>query len=123
MQYINPPHEVRNEKKLQSMIDTLESGKSLPPIVVCGNQAYTGSHRLAAWEACNVEPEVVEISENDLMIAIAKVNGIDDFNPDDKDDIEFFNNYIGWDVVFNDLCEILYKSDDQGIRNAVKDQR
>ena len=67
------PHEVRDQDKLESMIKTLEAGQQLPPIIVCGEIAYSGSHRLAAWEALDMEPEVIEIDDEDVAAGMTEM--------------------------------------------------
>ena len=58
--YYQPPHEVRDQGKLNALVEILKNGGELPPVLVCGDRAYSGSHRLAAWELMDVEPSVVE---------------------------------------------------------------
>lgn len=66
---ITPPHEVTDESKLESMVAAINAGKALPPVVVSGSDAITGSHRLAAWEACGVSPETIEVTDLDYRRA------------------------------------------------------
>ena len=108
MKYYNPPHEVRNQEKLQSMINTLGNDGDLPPIVVLGEDAITGSHRLAAWAACDMEAETIEIEDEDYVAAM---------------------NYLGLDPVYdspmdmNQLCAALYQViDDEDVQTALADQ-
>lgn len=70
------PHEVREQEKLNSMITTLKNGGELPPVLVCGDRAYSGSHRLAAWAAVEIEPDVVEI-DDDEYCKIVEALGMD----------------------------------------------
>jgi len=88
MSWYRPPHEVRDTEKLDAMIASLEAGGSLPPVVVIENgyAALTGSHRLAAWEALGMEPDVVEVTEEEYTAAsmlyadeVLTVDEIDDF--------------------------------------------
>lgn len=124
MIYFNPPHEVRDEAKLQSMIATLQNGGKLPPVVVCGDDAFTGSHRLAAWEACEITPDFLEISERDYILAVALMNGVNDLNLDDPDDVEFFHNHLNSEVNdYNAFCAALAKvSNSDDVKNAIADQ-
>lgn len=47
-----PYHEVRDHKKVAQLMDAMKlRGWQGPPIVVEGDQALTGVHRLAAWRA------------------------------------------------------------------------
>lgn len=48
-----PPHEVTDSAKLESMIAAIRSGQSLPPVVVQGEIAITGSHRIEAYREAN----------------------------------------------------------------------
>ena len=61
-----PPNPVNDEAKVDGMIETLRAGGSLPPIVVCGEKAWTGSHRLAAYKAEEIYVEDSMIIELDL---------------------------------------------------------
>ena len=70
------PHEVRDQGKLESMIESLENGGELPPVLVCGEIAYSGSHRLAAWAALDIKPEVIELDDEDIATAMHHV-GLD----------------------------------------------
>lgn len=72
----NPPHEVRDQEKLNSMIKLLEAGKTLPPILVNGYDAYCGSHRLAAWDAMDMDALVIEL-DDDEYLEVCKNMGLD----------------------------------------------
>lgn len=65
-----PPHEVRDQAKLDGMIEVLRCGGALPDVLVCGEIALTGSHRLAAYEALGMRPAVIEVSNDDLARAM-----------------------------------------------------
>ena len=52
------------------MIATLRSGGELPPVIVCGETAYSGSHRLAAWAALDMDAEVIELDDDDVAAAM-----------------------------------------------------
>ena len=83
-----PPHEVRDTAKLAAMIATLEAGGELPAILVTGETALCGSHRLAAWEACELPAQVVELDDDDYCAAMEHL-GLDpvyDDTPADLDD-------------------------------------
>lgn len=66
----DPPHEVREQDKLESMIALLERGESLPPVLVHGVDAYSGSHRLAAWREMEMEPDVIEMTDEQYNATI-----------------------------------------------------
>lgn len=77
------PHEVRDHAKLKSMIKTLESGGHLPAIPVCGEIALAGSHRLAAYAALEMTPDVIDIDDSDLAEAMRRCGlepGVDDIS-------------------------------------------
>ena len=81
------PHQVRDMGKLESMIDALLAGESLPPVLVCGEIAYSGSHRLVAWANAGLEPSVVEMTDGeliDVMEAIGLEPGYDEIQHFDE---------------------------------------
>lgn len=94
MMTYRPPHRPNNPAKLAAMIETLKSGSDLPPVVVCGEQAFCGSHRIAAYEQANrmrdslddawelvpTEIPTVELSDDDYRAACiyAEVDYLDD---------------------------------------------
>lgn len=109
MTHYEAPHEVRDAAKLQSMIDTLNAGGQLPPVVVCGSRAFTGSHRLEAWDVCGVQAETIEISGEDYKAALAKMGM--DWETDEVRD-------------YTDFCIALYKvTRNPAVKAAIKDQR
>jgi len=91
---IYPPHEVTDTDKLNSMINTLKKGGSLPPVLVCGVQAYSGSHRIAAWQQCEMDIEYVEISDEEYKQIMISMN----LDPvyDDVYDFEPFLEEAQW---------------------------
>ena len=108
MTQYNPPHEVRDDNKLNSMIEALESGKELPPILVQGYTAFTGSHRIAAWDYCEIEAEVVELSYEDYIAAMQEM-GLDEYD-------EIYH--------LDEFCAAVYKvTNDPDVKSAVKDQQ
>ena len=60
------PHAVTHHAKLARMIETLISGGTLPSVLWDGNQAYEGSHRLAAWEAVEQDPDLILVTNEDF---------------------------------------------------------
>ena len=88
--YYQPPHEVRERNKLAGMIRALRRGESLPPVLVCGDRAYSGSHRLAAWEITGMEADVVEMSDEEYCEVMTAL----DLDPmyDEAEDFEEFLN-------------------------------
>lgn len=65
MKHFTAPHEVRERSKLAGMIRALRRGESLPPVLVCGEQAYSGSHRIAAWEKMGIEADYIEMTDDE----------------------------------------------------------
>jgi len=103
------PHEVRDEAKFANMVEILKSGGSLPPVVACGEIAFTGSHRLAAWAACDIDAEAVMIEDADYVAAM-ELMGLDPMYDDPND--------------LNELCEALYQvTTDNAVKAALADQR
>jgi len=74
MQLIEPPHQPRDRAKLASMVKSLRANKMLPAILVYGEQAYSGSHRLAAWSMMDIEPDYVEINDDEYTKIMGSVN-------------------------------------------------
>lgn len=64
-------HEVQDQSKVNSMVETLKSGGSLPPVYVFGIDAISGVHRLAAYEAAEMEPDVIEVDQDWMSRALA----------------------------------------------------
>lgn len=67
---LRTPHEVEDNEKLESMIETLKSGGELPAIYSYGIDALSGVHRLAAWEACEMEANIIEIDDEWMARAL-----------------------------------------------------
>ena len=88
--YYQPPHEVRDQNKLDAMVEILKNGGELPPVLVCGDRAYSGSHRLAAWEMMGMEADVVEMSDDEYCEVMTAL----DLDPmyDEAEDFEEFLN-------------------------------
>ncbi len=124
MIYFEPPHEVKDAAKFQQMVETLENGGKLPPVVVCGQDAFTGSHRIAAWVRCDMDVEAVEMSQAEYIKTMAKLNGVDDIDPDDPDDLKFFYQYLNDEILdYNEFCQALSQiTKNIAIAEAVKDQ-
>ena len=84
-----PPHEIIDYDKIDSMVTQLREGGSLPPVLVCGDQAFSGSHRLAAWDLLDLNPDVVEIEDDDYR-AILESLGLDP----DVDEVRDFEPFL-----------------------------
>lgn len=112
MQY-DPPHGVRDINKLNGMIEHLRNGGSLPPVIVDGEQAITGSHRLAAVDKAHrlwtLMREGWESSPEPRIEAI---------------DIDVTIDWDEFDGDYNALCETLYNAtNSDAVRSALEDQR
>ena len=88
--YYQPPHEVRDQGKLNALVEILKNGGELPPVLVCGDRAYSGSHRLAAWELMDVEPSVVEMDDAEYR-EVMKALELDPMYDEATDLEEFLN--------------------------------
>ena len=71
---IQPPHNINDRVKLADMIKLLRRGESLPPVLVHGEQAYSGSHRISAWTALRMDIEYVEITDADYEAIMNEMN-------------------------------------------------
>lgn len=85
-----PPHQVREQEKLDEIVEILRNGGELPPVLVCGDIAYSGSYRLAAWGLMGVDPSVVEINDTEYCEVMGKL-GLDPMYDDATDLEEFLN--------------------------------
>lgn len=81
---LTPPHEVRDETKLASLIEAYSTGASVTPIVVLdfGDEmiALCGSHRIAALQAVFAEIPAGYV----IVVAAASVVAAIDATPEDK---------------------------------------
>ena len=89
MSRYQPIHEVQDESRLASMRAALARGETLPPIVVCGDVALSGTHRLAAWDAEGVEPVAVEVTDDEYRDAVTVI-GLDP----DWDDVRDYDELV-----------------------------
>ena len=88
--YYQPPHEVRDQEKLNALVGILKNGGELPPVLVCGDRAYSGSHRLADWGLMDVEPSVVEMDDAEYCEVMESL-GLDPMYDEATDLEEFLN--------------------------------
>lgn len=123
MQTYAEPHQVKDLDKLASLIEAYRTNQSITPIVVQGELAFTGSHRIAAhrqaWKLWNTEddgwkdasePELESVEIDDetwqracTLRGVAHLDELGDWN---------------------DLCAALYDaSDDDDVKSALQDQR
>lgn len=122
MQTYNPPHIARDTEKLTALIEAIRTNQPITPIVIDGENAICGSHRIAAyekayklwaaetkgWENTN-EPviPVVELMQSDIDAAIESVGG------------ESWDDLGEW----NDIVEAIYNvTDDTEVKAALADQ-
>ena len=71
---IEPLHEVTDQGKLDSMIESLRAGAELPPIYIQPDRkAISGTHRLAAYAAANRPINAITITEEEVERAVEMV--------------------------------------------------
>lgn len=123
METYNPPHEPTDDTKVVRMVEAIRRGGRLPPIVVNGENALTGSHRIEAyrragalneacfgegWERAELTIPTVEIDDDEYLAACASV------------DVE----HLGELGDYNEQCVALYNScEREDVRAALEDQR
>lgn len=72
--FIEPPHHPWERTKTASMMRSIRSGKNLPPILVHGEQAYSGSHRIDAWLRMDMDIDYVEITDSEYKLIMEHLN-------------------------------------------------
>lgn len=118
-----PPHAVYDHAKMAALVESFRLGHSVPPVVVCGLQALTGSHRIAAfveahaqwasnqdgWEDA-AEPELATVEVDDATYARAlRMAGVEEGETPRE---------------YNELAQALYLcTDNDEVRAALQDQR
>ena len=123
MKTYTEPHQVKDIDKLASLIEAYRTNQAITPIVVQGELAFTGSHRIAAhrqaWKLWNTEadgwedasePELESVEiDDETWHRACTLRGVDHL--DELGD-------------WNDLCSALYDaSDDEDVKSALEDQR
>jgi hypothetical protein len=93
MKTYNPLHAPTDTAKLDALVEAIRTNQTITPVVVCGEQAITGSHRVRAFEIAfqkyrdqeagwedTEEPAipVIEIDDETLMAACNAI-GADEF--------------------------------------------
>ena len=88
---IAPPMGVTDHSKLAQMVKALENGNTLPPVVALieGEQAFSGSHRIAAYRELDLPIPVVGISDGQYRAAMEHLG----YDPD-KDDVSDFHEFV-----------------------------
>jgi hypothetical protein len=122
-----PPHEVRDQAKFDGLLESFRLGKPIPPIATCGDVAYTGSHRLHAYEKAQWCWEQKEPGwENSPRPSLGNVEISDQ---EWEDATGYWNeNYYPIESLdeleFNDICEAIYQAtQDPELKAALEDQR
>jgi hypothetical protein len=119
MNVFTPPHEARDFEKLNGMIKTIIDGNDLPPVVVLGDTAFTGSHRIAAYIT------VDDMAENgDVDIYIHEIPHVE-ISDDDYCNAMIDMGYEPGDDIcdYSDFCRSLYAVvGDDIIKAALNDQ-
>lgn len=121
--FLTPLHDVCDRAKFAALVESFRAGRPVSPVVACGDNALTGSHRVAAHEAAwrawsrqeegwedSVEPalDTVEVSEDDY-VAACRLLGIDHHG-----DVEHFDLFA---------AALHSTTDDDSLRAALADQR
>jgi len=120
MNFFIAPHEIRDEEKLNSMIDAIISGTDIPQIVVLNDTAFTGSHRIAAYLA--VEEM---INNGEINIDVTEIPHIEIEDADYCTAMKNMDLEPGDDISdYNDFCKSLYEiTDNDDVKAALEDQR
>jgi len=122
MTMYNAPHESRDEEKVASLVEAMRTGQSIPPIVVNGDTAICGSHRIEAavradrlregmadgWEDTpEIDLPTVEVEDSVIYAAYDKmhITGLDEIGD--------WNEFCS---VVRDIC------DDDEVKTALSDQ-
>lgn len=121
----NPPHDVEDWDKVRSLVEAFRRGDRITPIAVMGENALTGSHRIAAhdiawrgwdrrgwdrdeWEGPEPVLDTVEVSEADYVAACNKL-GVDHWQETP--------HWADWIAALYDVTE------DDDLKAAIEDQR
>lgn len=117
----NPPHQITDAAKLEAMIETIRTGGELPPVVVNGYTALTGSHRCAAYAEARKRQLRGEDGWDDVLIG--------DQPAVDLSNADYQRACLTLGVQYHDkfdcntFCAALYASAaDDAVRDAVEDQ-
>lgn len=128
IQELTPPHEPRNMDKLDAMIETLRTGGTLSRVVAdCHYNAYTGSHRIAAYieaydrwnslcdgwddEPIELDVEFIDEATYDKAMDYLGIDTSDEWS------------WLGQGGDFNDVVKAIFEcTDDEDIKAALADQ-
>ena len=68
--YVLPKHPPTDLAKVASMVAGMQDGwpASMPAVLAIGDEAITGSHRLAAARLAEVEPRIIDLLEEGVDI-------------------------------------------------------
>jgi len=104
------------------MMDVLRRGLHLPPIVVSGDQAFCGSHRIAAYEQASRLRDRLDEAWELVPQSIPALTLSDE-------DYESACEYLGVEYLTevrdcNEVAQAIYETTtDAAIRSAMEDQR
>ena len=118
-----PPHDATDGPKIDALVESYRTGQEVTPVLVYGDRALTGSHRIEAhrrasalwecsapgWEDIDDHPQLSVVRMDDAdWLAACESCGVDDL--DDLSD-------------HGAICAAIYHStDDSRIRAALADQ-
>lgn len=121
MRTYNPPHKAHDDAKLASMMAMLRQGIDLPPIVVNGETALSGSHRIAAYQAAQKRRESLDLAWEDVPDRIPAVELSDA-------DCQAAADYLGVEYLTdardcNEVARAIHvTTTDPAVRAAIADQ-
>ena len=123
MHTYSEPHEVRDTEKLNALVEAFRTGTEITPIVVQGEIAFTGSHRIAAhrqaWKLWNDEAAGWEDASEPELKAV-EIDAETWQRACEMRDIDHLDELGDW----NELCKALYDATDDGdVKAALEDQR
>ncbi len=117
---IEPPHEVRDDKKLDSLVHRMEEeGWVGRPILMYdtgqANQALTGSHRIAAARKAGIEIPILKVDEDVLNYEDENGDTISEIVYRDADEIAEFLKKAG-DNDASELMELEHEEQEKGFK-------
>ena len=120
--FYNAPHEVTDIDKHDAMVAAIKAGEKMSPVVVIGEQAFTGSHRIAAYITARELAEECDTGEWEGADLEIPAIGIDDETYRAAADALGVEHLEEWHD-FNDVAEaIYYATEDEEVKDALSDQ-